>query len=159
MNELKTHAQLDRLYSGRWRFLLLFAIFLGILASRRWEQLASPQVWDEEGRLISGCIHNGWFDLLIPVNGYLLLVPKLIVRASLAVSFYRYPLVAAIATLLFNSSVGLAVATAPTRLKGKAFCAAAIYLVPSNTEVFGPALLRVLVGIHPGDAAAALGRK
>jgi hypothetical protein len=117
--------------------LLLFLVFLGLLATRRWEQMASPQVWDEDGRAISGFMASGWREFLQPVNGYLISVPKLITGASLALSPYYYPLVSTVLTWLFIGLVGLALATAPIRLRGRILCAVSIFLVPSNAEVFG----------------------
>jgi hypothetical protein len=137
MNSRAALSRVAKLLSGRLRIPLLFVLFLGLLASRRWAQLAHPQVWDEEGMFISGPIANGWADFLQPVNGYLLLVPKAIARASLALSYYQYPLVSTIATWLFIASVGLAVALAPTSLRGRWLCAMAVFFVPTDPEVFG----------------------
>jgi hypothetical protein len=117
--------------------ILLFLVFLGLLATRRWEQLMSPQVWDEDGRAISGFMSSGWHEFLQPVNGYLISVPKLITGASLALSPYYYPLVSTVLTWLFIGLVGLALASAPIRLRGRILCAVAVFLVPSNAEVFG----------------------
>ena len=127
----------SRQFWSWFRIPILLAVFLGLLASRRWDQLVRPQVWDEEGQLISGCIHHGWGDLLVPVNGYLLFVPKVIVHISLAVSVYQYPLVGTALTWLFTVFVGLAIALSPTHLKGRVFCSMAPFLVPTNPEVFG----------------------
>ncbi|HEY4990279.1 MAG TPA: hypothetical protein VII09_10755 [Opitutaceae bacterium] len=115
----------------------LFVLFLGLLASRRWEQFKSPQVWCEDGRIISGFIANGWREFLLPVNGYLILVPKIITRASLAISTFYYPIVSTVLACLFSAGVGLAVAFSPTRLRGRVACALSLFLVPSDAEVFG----------------------
>lgn len=115
----------------------LGVLFLGLLASRRWEQFTSPQVWCEDGRIISGFIANGWREFLLPVNGYLILVPKIITRLSLAVSVYYYPIVSTVLACLFSAGVGLAVAFSPTRLRGRVACALSLFLVPSDAEVFG----------------------
>jgi hypothetical protein len=122
---------------GRLSAFLLFAVFLGLVVSRRWAQVVTPQVWCEDGRIISGFISNGWPDFLQPLNGYLVTVPKIITRISLAVSVYYYPMVSTVLACLFSSFIGLAVAFSPTRLKGRVFCAFALFLVPSDTEVFG----------------------
>ncbi len=119
------------------RIPLLFVAFLCLVASRRWEQLASPQVWAEDGGLISGFIGNGWREFLQPVNGYLILVPKMVTRVSMAVSIYYYPIVSAILAFLFAALTGVAAAIAPTRLRGRVLCAFSIFLVPSDSEVFG----------------------
>jgi hypothetical protein len=122
---------------GRLAAFALFAAFLAVLASRRWAQLVSPQVWAEDGRIISGFIGNGWREFLLPVNGYLILVPKVITRLSLAVSPYYYPITSTVLACLFSAMVGLAVAFSPTSLRGKVLCAFSLFLVPSDAEVFG----------------------
>ena len=73
---------------------LLAAAFALLLFSRRSAQLLSPQVWDEDGTyVLAGLLARGWASLAEPVNGYLILVPKLVSALSLSVSFYHYPLV------------------------------------------------------------------
>jgi len=120
--------------------ILLFLVFLGLVASRRWQQLTSPQVWAEDGRLIISFIEHGWIVMFQPVNGYLILVPRLITGISLLLSVYYYPMVSTVLACLFASLVGLAVAASPTHLKGRVLCALSLFLVPSDTEVFGPPL-------------------
>lgn len=117
--------------------LFLFLLFLGLVASRRWQQIASAQVWVEDGRLIDGFINYGWREFLHPVNGYLILVPRLITRISMAISIYHYPIVSTVLACLFSGLVGSAVAFSPTRLRGRVLCALAIFLVPTDPEVFG----------------------
>jgi hypothetical protein len=122
--------------SGASRFLLC-AVFLGLLASRRWAQLVSPQVWCEDGWLIEGFIKHGWHEFLLPLNGYLVLIPKLITCLSLALSIYYYPIISTALAWGFTAFVGYAVAFAPTRLNGKVLCAISIFASPSDAEVFG----------------------
>jgi len=117
---------------------ILFTSFTLLLASRRWLQLVSPQVWDEDGtKIIPGLINHGLTSFLTPVNGYLITVPKIISLISLTISFSHYPLISTILAWLFIASVGLAVAISPTHLKLKIACALLIFLIPSNPEVFG----------------------
>ena len=119
---------------------LLFLVFVGLVASRRWQQLSSPQVWAEDGRLMSSFIEHGWSGIMQPVNGYLILVPRVITAVSLLISTYYYPLISTLLACGFAGLVGVAVALSPTHLKGKLLCAAAVFLVPSDAEVFGPPL-------------------
>jgi hypothetical protein len=141
---------------------LLFLVFVGLVASRRWQQLAAPQVWAEDGRLISSFVEHGWSVLIQPVNGYLVLVPRIITAASLLVSIYYYPMISTLLACGFAGLVGLAVAMSPTRLRGKLLCAAAVFLVPSDAEVFGPPLytlwwapiLLLLVALWDEDSPA-----
>jgi len=122
---------------GRFRYVLLFLLFLGLLASRRSEQWISPQVWGEDGQIFSGFVSHGWHSFLEPVNGYLVCVPKVVSAVAMAVSVYYYPLLGTAVAGLFIASVGVATATAPTRLKGATLCAVSIFLIPTNPETFG----------------------
>jgi hypothetical protein len=117
--------------------LLLCAIFLLLLASRRWDQLVSPQVWCEDAWLIEGFIKAGWYEFLLPLNGYLTLMPKLITSTSLIISIYHYPVISTVLTWVFTTFVASTVAFAPIHLRGKALCAISIFLIPSDPEVFG----------------------
>jgi hypothetical protein len=122
----------------RLYILLLLTFFLSLLASRRWPQLIVPQVWDEDGgHVLYGFINHGWLAFFKPVNGYLVIVPKIISVISLWVSFLNYPLVSTIFSWLFIALVGLAITLAPTRMWGKFLCAVATLLIPSDPEVFG----------------------
>jgi hypothetical protein len=128
--------------SLKWaaRIALLLLVFLALVASRRWQQVTCPQVWAEDGTLISSFLESGWIGVFQPLNGYLVLAPRMITGISLLVSIYYYPIVSTVLACLFAASVGVAVAVSPTRLRGRILCAAAIFLVPSDTEVFGPPL-------------------
>lgn len=137
---------------GKNRFYIpvLFSIFLGLLASRRWYQFISPQVWDEDGTpnpwqtgLLSGgsniadYISHGWLAFFEPVNDYLITIPKLISAISLGLSISSYPIVSTIIAWLFIVAVGLSIALAPTKLRGRSLCAVAVFMIPSDPEVFG----------------------
>jgi hypothetical protein len=131
-----------RLFAGftknRLYLPLLLAVFLSLLASRRWQQLISPQVWDEDGtKVLRGFINHGWLAFFEPVNGYLITAPKIISAISLGVSFSSYPIVSTIITWLFIASVGLAITLSPTHLRGKFFCAVSVFAIPSDPEVYG----------------------
>jgi hypothetical protein len=119
------------------RIPLLLLLFLALAASRRREQLASPQVWCEDGQIIREFSSQGWSAFLQPLNGYLILIPRAITRLSLALSVYNYPIVSTVLAVLYSALIGVVVATAPTRLRARFLCAVSLYLVPSNAEVFG----------------------
>lgn len=128
----------SKLSQNRFRIPLAIVAFTILLASRRWQQLISPQVWIEDGtQVIPGFIHHGWAAFLTPVPDYLITVPKVISALSLAVSFSHYPIISTVLTWLFIIFVALAITLAPTRLQGKFFCAVAVFMVPSDPEVFG----------------------
>lgn len=116
----------------------LFAIFLCVLLLRCWPRVISPQVWAEDGLLVlSGFIERGWEAFFEPVNGYWQLIGKSISALSLGISVFYYPLLSAVLSCVFAVLVGLAVALSPTVLRGRLFCALALFLVPTNPEVFG----------------------
>lgn len=115
--------------------ILLFAISL--LSLRAWERLQLPQVWQEDKLNILGFLEGGFPSLFEPVNGYLILVPKLVTMLSASISFSHYPLVSTVLAWLATIAVFYAIATAPTRLAGGVLLAAACMLVPSDPEVFG----------------------
>ncbi len=122
---------------ARVRIPLLFVLFAALLASRRGAQLLSPQVWCEEGYLVRDFVDHGWSAFLQTQGGYLVLVPKTLSRIAMAISLYHYPIVSAVLAWTFTGLVGLTIALAPTHLRGKALCALAVFLVPTDPEVFG----------------------
>lgn len=115
----------------------MFVVFLCLLASRRWAQFTVPQVWDEESWVIDGFIKHGWLEIFHPINGYLLMVPKIMVGAALATSFHEFPAISMALSWSFTALVGVAIAFSPTHLKGRMLCALAVFAVPSDPEVFG----------------------
>ena len=120
----------------RTRTTLLFVGFFLLAASRRWQQFTCPQVWCEDGEVIAGFARHGWREFLLPVNGYLILVPKLLTGGALALSLPWYPLLSTVLATAFSALVGVAVFAAPTSLRVRSLCAVGLFLVPSNPEVF-----------------------
>jgi len=116
-------------------FLLLLFFALG--ASRRWGEFTCPQVWCEDWVVIQNFAAHGWGSLFMPLNGYLVVAPRLLTGVALAVSLPWYPLVSAVLATGFSALVGLAVARAPTQLRGRLGCAIALFFVPCDPEVFG----------------------
>jgi hypothetical protein len=117
---------------------IYFLLFLGLLLLRCWPRLASPQVWAEDGVVVlAGFLGDGWATFFQPVNGYWQLVGKAISAVALSISIYQYPAISIVASCLFAAAVGVAVAVAPTTLRGKLACALAVFLVPTDAEVFG----------------------
>jgi hypothetical protein len=122
----------------RVRIALLFFACLGLLASRRWQQLVQPQTWNEDGSVVlPQLMSEGWVTLLEPMNGYLIASSKIISVFSFSVSLAHYPLVSTAITWIFTALVGVAIAIAPTILRGRTLCALAVFLVPTDPEVFG----------------------
>ena len=120
------------------RYLMLFILFFALLYLRRSAQLLHPQVWDEDGtEILPGLLDHGLKSLFFPINGYLIVVPKLISAISLAISGLYYPLVSTVITWGFIVGVCIAISLSPTWLKGGVLLGVATLLVPCDPEVFG----------------------
>jgi len=117
---------------------MLAAAFLLLLFSRRPAQLLSPQVWSEDGlHVVGDLLSHGWWSIAYPLYDYLLVVPRLVSAVSLWISFYYYPLVSTLVSWSVIVAVGVAIARSPTALRAPGWCALAVFLVPTDPEVFG----------------------
>ncbi len=87
--------------------------------------------------MVRDFLDHGWSSFAKPLPLYLVLVPRLIVRAALAISVYNYPIVSTIFAWAFTALVALAIVEAPTHLAAKIWCAIAAFAIPSDPEVFG----------------------
>ena len=135
---MKMKENTSRLAWLTFKGLLLGMLFFALLLSRRWQQLLSPQVWDEDGsQILPMYIAKGWQTFIVPVNGYLITIPKMISALSVEFSFYNYPLFSTLLCWLFTVFVALTIAYAPTKLKYRKLCATAVFLIPTDPEVFG----------------------
>src|SRR5215475_5493181 len=113
-------------------------ICLILLLVRAWPRLLNAQVWDEDGtHNLPGFFKNGLADLFEPLNGYLVLVPKLITISAASISFSQYPLISTLLAWGVTLAVCYIIATAPIQLRGGLLLAVACLLVPSDPEVFG----------------------
>jgi hypothetical protein len=120
------------------RHLSLFVAFLALLYFRRSAQLLNPQVWDEDGaKIIPGLLQHGLISLAYPVEGYLIVVPKIISAVSLWISGLYYPLVSTILAWIFTAWVCVRIAVSPIWLRGGPLLAVMTLLVPCDPEVFG----------------------
>jgi hypothetical protein len=116
----------------------IVAILISLLFVRAWTRILYPEVWDEDGtRNLFGYINNGFLDIFEPVNGYLIVVPKLITFVSAQVSIIQYPLISTVLAWILIFSVLLIIATGPLRLVGGGLLAIACLWVPSDPEVYG----------------------
>lgn len=111
---------------------------LVLLFCRAWPRLIYPEIWDEDGtQNLYELINHGIPSLFKPVNGYLIIVPKLITFASAIISISYYPEISTILAWGVTIAVFWVIATAPSQLGGGIIIAAACLLVPTNPEVFG----------------------
>jgi hypothetical protein len=132
---LASSSSLGSFLKQQW---LILSIGVIILLARAWPRLFYPQVWDEDGtRNLPGFIQKGLADLFEPLNGYLVLVPKLITMSAASISFSQYPLISTLLAWGVTLAVFYFIATAPIQLHGGLLLAVACLLVPSDPEVFG----------------------
>ncbi len=118
-------------------FFVLTAI-CGLFMLRTWPRLKNPEVWDEDGtRNIAGYLQSGFADLIDPVNGYIIVIPKLITIAALSLSPVYYPAVSTAITFGFTVAVLFLISKAPIHLNGKFLLAFFCLLVPTDPENFG----------------------
>jgi hypothetical protein len=115
----------------------LAAIFLLVIFSRRPAQFLSPQVWSEDGlHIVPDFLSRGWRSVFYPLYDYLMVASRLVSGLSLEISVYHYPLVSTLLASGVMAAVGIAIARSPTSLRAPAWCALAVFLVPSDPEVF-----------------------
>jgi len=111
-----------------------------ILFARRYAQMLDPQVWAEEGIIISQIVASGFASIFEPIAGYLLVLPRLLSFVAMLVPFYEYPRVVTLLAWTVTAAILLAIAFVPSRLRGGPLLVIAALLVPSDAEVFGLSL-------------------
>lgn len=114
--------------------LLLAAVLLFLRAGHR---LLQPEIWAEDADNLWAWEGLGMASLLEPVNGYLIMVPRLITNLSASLSIYYYPAISVVLAWVVTLFVFLAVARSPLYLKGGVLLGVACLLVPTGVEVFG----------------------
>jgi len=121
------------------RNIIILSILFGILLYfRRGHQLLHPEVWQEDGRYnIISFIDSGWANLLEPVAGYLITIPKLITNISMSISFIYYPEISTYLTWVFTIFVALVVVYSPTQLKYPLIASILVFFIPTDAENFG----------------------
>jgi hypothetical protein len=117
--------------------LLTFIVFF----LRRSDQFLDPQVWVEDGIYYLPSFLQFSFRSLFapvpPVDGYLVLVPKVISGLSLwLVGLFYYPIVSTVFSTLFSGLVMSFIALAPTHLRGKLLLVVMTLLIPTDVECF-----------------------
>jgi hypothetical protein len=122
------------------RALVLAVGFAFILFARRFAQMLDPQVWDEEGIIISQTVAHGIFSFAEPINGYLLVLPRMLTFAAMLAPLRHYPRVATSLAWIVTVAILLLIALVPSRLRGRPLLAITALLVPSDAEVFGLSL-------------------
>jgi len=108
------------------------------LVARRTDQLTDAQVWVEEGaQIIPSLLEKGARALLIPVNGYLITISRVISFLALEIGgLEHYPATSTALGLVFTAAVFAWIGTAPLIVRGTWLLPLAVALVPSDVEVF-----------------------
>jgi hypothetical protein len=124
--------------SRQLHFAWLILIGFALLMLRAWPRLLHPEVWAEDGtQSLASFLTRGPASILRPVNGYLILLPKLLTVLSASISLTLYPVLSTVLAWAFEVFVFVTIARAPTLLRGGPWLAIACMLVPSDPEVFG----------------------
>ncbi len=116
---------------------MLVLLAMAIVACRKFDALANPQFWAEDGaEFFIQADLSGWRSLFMPYAGYYHLVPRLIALASAGLpaawvpAIYSYVSWAAIGLLVVHTC------SARLALPAKPWLALAAVLVAHNNEVF-----------------------
>jgi len=118
-------------------------LFFLLLLLRSHARLLHPQVWGEDavpsfrGSGVFDYVNYGPISLLKPVNGYLILLPKLISGLSLLLSFSYYPIISTVLAWLAILVILTLITSNSTQLRVGPWLGALALLVPSDPEVFG----------------------
>lgn len=119
------------------QLLVLGVVSLALFFLRRPLQFIHPDVWVEDGTiLIPDTMRFGVDAVFRPQNGYLFVVPRVLNLVSMQVPIEYYPELSTLLAVLFDLSVVLCVAAAPTVLRARSLCALAVMLIPVDPEVY-----------------------
>jgi hypothetical protein len=131
----------QRIASGAVPAIPLLLVALLLLALRSGQRILHPEIWAEDADNLFAWVQYGLASVAHPVNGYLIVVPRLITNLAASLSIYYYPLISSLLAWGVALFVVLAVARSPLHLKGGALLGIACLLVPTGMEVFGLPLL------------------
>lgn len=128
--------------SRKLQVLLLALATLVILFARRPDQFFHPYIWAEDGPFIlRPYAERGFASIIEPVQGYHILISKIIALTAFKASILWTPEIALWLTVAFTAAVVIAIALSPTHLPWRFACALAPLLVPSDPEVFAVSML------------------
>lgn len=119
------------------KFFFLLAVILLVLFFRRPLQFIHPDVWVEDGTVfIPDSLNYGFAAIWRPINGYLIVIPRLINWVAFQLSLEAYPQISTVLGVLCNIATFFSVIFFPTILTRRVFCALAIFLIPIFPEVY-----------------------
>lgn len=120
------------------RRLLLTLAAVAIIALRKSDSLLNPQFWAEDGALffIETERYGGWGLLVRPYEGYLHLLPRLIAALGAHFPLIAAPAFYAWSALAVTGAILWWVQSPRLALRGGAFAALALAVVPHTGEVY-----------------------
>ena len=123
--------------SPRLRFSVFLLVAALLLIARRPDQLFAPSLFVEDGvSVLPALIKDGWWEVIEPLNGYLILTSKVISWVALKLSLVYYPEIGALLGFLATLSIITLIYCYPTVLKLRWLCALAPLLVPIDSEIY-----------------------
>jgi hypothetical protein len=123
--------------SSAGRAAVLVLLTLAVLFFRRPDQFLHPYVWVEDGPIILRAFaERGLASIAEPVQGYHILVPKIIALTAFKTSILWTPEIQLVLTVAFIAAVVAAVAFSPTHLPWPYPSAIAVLFIPTDAEVF-----------------------
>jgi hypothetical protein len=120
--------------------LSLFAALIAILIlfSRRGATILQPQVWSEDGYIVIPQFYKyGWESIFIPVQGYLITIPRLISNATLTIAPVDYPFISTLMAWMLTASFAAFIVYFPSMLRGRFLLALSCFFIPTDPENFG----------------------
>jgi hypothetical protein len=118
-------------------FVAVIFLALTVLCLRRGAQLFLPQVWDEDSFILEDMLSHGAGAFFVPVQGYFILLPKLIDAISLCVSILYFPEISTYLAWVFIAVTVATLSVAPLQVRGAGLLGLSALLVPAEPEVFG----------------------
>lgn len=117
--------------------LLIILLAILIFFFRRPGQFLYPYIWDEDGLdILPQYIESGLSSLFFPEKGYFIFISRLVNILSVKISFFYYPQIAFLLTLIFQLYVVYAIIYSPTKLKYKLICGFSVLLLKTDPECF-----------------------
>ncbi len=131
--------------STNWPGQLGLAVFIVIAVMlRRPDQYLHANVIFEEGtQILPDLLARGLLSVADPINGYTVVLSKLVSWCALCFGLSAFPAASAILTMATISALFFSISLAPTSLQHKRLCAIAAVLAPIGTETFASSIMLV----------------
>lgn len=130
-----------RAFLGRNAVWCLAIAAVVIIALRRPGQFLHPTGWAESvAQTLPAIAQDGFLAIFTPVNGYMIVISKLIDYIAVKTSLYFYPEISAFLAIALIVGTAVLICKAPTAIPGKFLLALLTLLVPVNPEMFSVSL-------------------